>query len=165
MEVFRESSQTHREDQGTGEGYWKQARWRPSSEKAKVPRQGSQRSTLFFGEGRAHKIRRWEPDVPQAVLPAAKKVPDPEEREQEAKQLTRGQLTCTHTNLLNNIIPLIPCVSQLPTAGRLPHCIRSWQCITGDQWVLQAVRGYKLDLISPPVQGAPPLASGTGKQT
>jgi len=85
-------------------------------------------------------------------------------REGTGSQTINDQRTVdfTHTNLLNNI-SLIPCVSQLPTAGRLPHCIRSWQCITGNQWVLQAVNGYKLELVSPPVQGAPPLASGTGK--
>jgi len=77
--------------------------------------------------------------------------------------MTKEQLTCAHTNLLNIIIPSIPCVSQLPTADRLPHCIHSWKCITGDQQVLQAVSGHKLDLISPPVQGAPPLDSGMGK--
>ena len=105
---------------GTGEGYWKQTKWRPSSEEVKVPRQGSQQPTSFFGEWRAHKIRQWEPYVSQVVLPAAKKVPNPEEREQETKQLTRGQLPL-HTQIhLTIFFPYPLCISsflRFPTAS------------------------------------------------
>ena len=43
--------------------------------------------------------------------------------------------------------------------GRLPgpHCIQQWQAVTSDQWVLQVVRGYKLELTSTPTQSSQPL--------
>ena len=41
------------------------------------------------------------------------------ERKQETKQLETEQLTHVHTNLLNNTISHIPCISQLPPASPL----------------------------------------------
>ena len=42
--------------------------------------------------------------------------------------------------------------------GSLPsrHYVRNWEVITQDQWVLQAIVGYKLDLIQTPHQGNRP---------
>ena len=31
--------------------------------------------------------------------------------------------------------------------GRLVHYVRNWEVITQDKWVLQAITGYKLDLL------------------
>ena len=44
----------------------------------------------------------------------------------------------------------------LPTAGWLPCCFRNWQRITADQWVLQVVQGYRLELMSTPNQQTAP---------
>jgi len=52
-------------------------------------------------------------------------------------------------NNLSVIIPLIGISSLLP-AVHLPYS--HWLTITADQWVLEVVRGYKLKLISMPVQ-------------
>ena len=38
-------------------------------------------------------------------------------------------------------------------AGRLAHYVRNWEVITQDRWVLQAIMGYKLDLLQTPHQG------------
>jgi len=54
----------------------------------------------------------------------------------------------------------IPGVSYLPTAGRLPQCLQNWQEITADQWILQVVQGYKLELLATPAQKSPPRTLG-----
>ena len=41
-------------------------------------------------------------------------------------------------------------------AGRLAYYVRNWEVITQDRWVLQAIVGYKLDLIQTPHQGNRP---------
>ena len=41
-------------------------------------------------------------------------------------------------------------------AGGLAHYVRNWEVITQDRWVLQAIVGYKLDLIQTPYQGSRP---------
>ena len=51
---------------------------------------------------------------------------------------------------------VVPGISSLPPAGRLPYCLCNWQNVTADQWVLEVVRGYKLELSSTPIQDAPP---------
>jgi len=132
-------------------------------QKRKYQDKDPQRLTSFFGERCPCKIQRREPCAPQAVQPA-EEVPEPEERLQEAKQLgTVESLTHTCTNLLNSTISHTLCIAQLPMAGRLPHCLHNWQAVTSDPWVLQVVRGYKLDLVSLPVQRVPPSMSGTGR--
>ena len=40
-------------------------------------------------------------------------------------------------------------------AGRLAQFITNWEKITQDRWVLQAIRGYKLELVQPPWQISP----------
>ena len=37
-------------------------------------------------------------------------------------------------------------------AGRLAQFVSNWEKITQDRWVLQAIRGYKLELVQPPWQ-------------
>ena len=49
-------------------------------------------------------------------------------------------------------------MSDLPPVGRLPHCIHNWQSITTDQWVLQVVKAYRLELVSVPIQTSKPVA-------
>ena len=63
----------------------------------------------------------------------------------------------TKSMFLNNISVPIPLLSHLPPTERLPHCIQQWQAVTSDQWVLQVVRGYKLELTSTPTQSSQPL--------
>ena len=46
---------------------------------------------------------------------------------------------------------IAPCL-----AGRLPHYVKNWEIITQDRWVLQAIMGYKLDLLRTPHQGRRP---------
>ena len=58
--------------------------------------------------------------------------------------------------LTNSVLTPIPGMSDLPTAGRLPHYFHNWQRITADQWVLQVVQGYKLEMTSIPNQQFPP---------
>ena len=43
-------------------------------------------------------------------------------------------------------------VNHLPLAGRLRHCLINWEKITTDSWVLETVRGLRLNFVSPPVQ-------------
>ena len=40
-------------------------------------------------------------------------------------------------------------------AGRLAQFVSNWEKITQDRWVLQAIRGYKLELVQPPWQRKP----------
>ena len=67
---------------------------------------------------------------------------------------------CT-LNKLNIVLSRTPGLLSLPTAARLPYCLHNWKVITSDQWVLQVVQGYSLELTSTPYQrGAPcPLSS------
>ena len=66
------------------------------------------------------------------------------------------------SQFLINGFSLIPGVSPLPTAGRLPLCLHNWLRITSDQWVIQAVKGYKLELMSTPFQNFPPRPESQG---
>ena len=47
-------------------------------------------------------------------------------------------------------------MSLLPTAGRLPFCLNNWLKVTSDQWVIQVVKGYRLELTSSPSQWSSP---------
>ena len=40
-------------------------------------------------------------------------------------------------------------------AGRLAQFITNWEKITQDRWVLQAIKGYQLELVQPPWQMRP----------
>jgi len=69
------------------------------------------------------------------------------------------QLTSAHTitsQLLMNVFSPIPGTPVLPTAGRLPLCLHNWHIITADQWEIQTMKGYKLELMSTPLQDSPP---------
>ena len=111
----------------------------------------------FFGEGYPCKIWRQEHWVPTAIFPEG--IDQREEQQQCFPQaVDKEQLTSTHTNLqfCNSVLFPIPGVSCLPTADRLPCCLQNWQKIMSDQWVLQVVRGYKLELLTTPTQKSPP---------
>ena len=78
--------------------------------------------------------------------------------------MTKRQTSHAHTILINSFLFPISCVLHLPTASQLPHCIGNWCHITTDPWVLQVELGYRLELVSPPVQrSTTPLASGTSR--
>ena len=55
----------------------------------------------------------------------------------------------THHILINNMNLLIGCPSL---AGGVSHILLNWKVLTQDQWVLQTVAGYQLDLLSTPCQ-------------
>jgi len=57
---------------------------------------------------------------------------------------------------INIVLSHIPGLSSLPPSGKLPHCLRNWQAITADRWVLQTVQGYCLELECTPHQQTPP---------
>lgn len=68
------------------------------------------------------------------------------------------QVTLTHTTNVHLMITFfpIPGWSLLPIASRLPFCLCNWHRITSDQWVIQLVKGYRLQLTSTPSQKSPP---------
>lgn len=103
--------------------------------------------------------------MPPAVLLTTVNAQDFERERQEDMEIEQtGPLNtvCMHNQcFFNNIITLTPLLSRFPPTGWLPHCIKNWQAITTHQWVLQAVRGYRLDLMSPPTQMSQPLTMVT----
>ncbi|XP_065177287.1 uncharacterized protein LOC135807202 [Sycon ciliatum] len=66
----------------------------------------------------------------------------------------RGHLSPPHNELAR--APLVPPLPQIPVAGRLRHFVQAWSAITSDPWVLDAVRGLKLDLVADPAQRTEP---------
>ena len=55
----------------------------------------------------------------------------------------------------NRLLSYLPLPSQsfldcLPQAGRLRHFSNSWALVSRDRWISDTVRGYRLDLMSPP---------------
>ena len=61
----------------------------------------------------------------------------------------QGSQTHHIQSLINNMNLLISCPNL---AGRVSHFLPNWEVLTQDQWVLQTVAGYQLDLISAPCQ-------------
>ena len=55
---------------------------------------------------------------------------------------------------MKDIAPLLA-QRQLALAGRSSHFRCNWE-LTRDAWVLNAIRGYELDLVSTPYQSVPP---------
>ena len=53
---------------------------------------------------------------------------------------------------------------QLPLAGCIAHFVHNWEVVTGNAWVLSAVKGYKLDLTSPPYQCLQPRELTFGEE-
>ena len=43
-------------------------------------------------------------------------------------------------------------------------CICNWERITADPWILECVKGYRLELVCPPLQKFPPKVCGTKDQ-
>ena len=58
----------------------------------------------------------------------------------------------------------ISTLKSLPSAGRLSVCICIWERITADPWILECVKGYRLELVCPPLQKFPPKVCGTKDQ-
>ena len=56
-------------------------------------------------------------------------------------------------------------INHLPLAGHLKHCLTNWELITSDPWVLETVRGLKLNFLSPPYQAHPPHQVSQTEQT
>ena len=54
---------------------------------------------------------------------------------------------------LRGIVPTLMSPAQ---AGRLQYHMKSWNALTRDRWVLDAVRGYRIDFVSQPHQASPP---------
>ena len=44
----------------------------------------------------------------------------------------------------------------IPLAGRLRYFLQNWRIITQDQWVLEAVQGYRIPFTREPQQPVPP---------
>ena len=49
-------------------------------------------------------------------------------------------------------------LTLLLAAGWLPFCVKAWEPLMNDQWVLQVIRGYKLELMATRFQQAEPAA-------
>ena len=123
------------------------------------------RLAAFFGAGCPSKVRRQESPAPAAVPTTTAKEHKGQRQEtiQPAKLKQAvdtivhiDSLACLHKTL-NHTLHL----SGLPPMCRLPHCIVNWQNITTDQWVLQVVNGYKLELVSAPIQTSQLVAMAT----
>ena len=56
------------------------------------------------------------------------------------------------------IAPLAKSLAErkVPLAGRIQYCLTNWECITQDQWILDAVQGFKIPFTSTPRQAYPP---------
>ena len=67
--------------------------------------------------------------------------------------MTNTQLQASQVHhiqvLINNMNLSIRCPK---VAGRVSHFLPNWEVLTRDQWALQTVAGYQLDLISTPCQ-------------
>ena len=42
--------------------------------------------------------------------------------------------------------------TEMPIAKRLASFLKNWSKVTQDQWVLNTVQGYRLELLQEPVQ-------------
>ena len=69
-------------------------------------------------------------------------------------------LEVTLSSYLKHLVdPLIKIPSfwkELPLAARLPHFIHNWRVIAHDDWVLEAIQGYRLAFAHQAVQHHPP---------
>ena len=56
------------------------------------------------------------------------------------------------------IAPLAKSLAErkVPLAGRIQHCLTNWECITQNQWILDAVQGFKIPFTSTLRQASPP---------
>jgi len=95
---------------------------------------------------------------PEAVQPSKILKATLREEEQEPKPTVTPETVDTHTNTVihfNNFLSvmLVPGIYIQPSTSGSPAI---WQNVTADQWVLEVVRGYKLQLLSTPIQDASP---------
>ena len=130
----------------------------------------------FFIKGRTCSVRWQKSTAPAAVqllhLVSEPKVsPVVEEcqksvKSQQAKSqpVIRHYTPTTTVTLLGTSFTQIPTLESLPSAGRLPVCICNWERITADPWILECVKGYRLELVCPPLQKFPPKVCGTKDQ-
>jgi len=81
----------------------------------------------------------------------------PQKEGKEVKQVAQQINTVCMLDqcFLKNIIIPISC-THLLAAGWLLYCVKTWQTIITDQWVLQVVKGYKLELLAAPSQQSQP---------
>ena len=65
-----------------------------------------------------------------------------------------------HENLVNMLASLgvNPVEAQHGVAGRLANHVGNWEKITQDRWILDTVRGYQIEFVSPPYQVMRPHA-------
>jgi len=117
-----------------------------------------------FGQRRPCQVWQQEPSAPAAVpqpakLKSAVLSEDSKEQEQKATgPATVDNIVCTNTvTIFNNTFTRILRLPCLPPTACLPHCIENWWVITTDQWILQVVRGYRLELTAPPCQRSQPV--------
>ena len=112
----------------------------------------------FFIQMRPCKVRRQEIPAPTVVLPS-EQVPVQQEVLSEEQTHLRTDKTrqaqtipvnsqCTHLSTLGLTLTLpVHSIESLPPAGCLKHCHINWIKITSDNWVLQSIRGYQLELM------------------
>ena len=112
--------------------------------------------------------------MPAAVL-LSKQVPNQEVLPEASKISSRsdqsGQVQASPVNPLAGlagenirlstlgITPTLPGpdLESLPPAGRLQYCYGNWMKITSDNWVLESVQRYCLELTRQPIQMVPLL--------
>ena len=75
---------------------------------------------------------------------------------------TRGKSTLTNPSRNAEIVTCMGInfkavnLPSTPSAGQIQFCAHNWMQITGDPWILEVVKGYKLELDYKPVQHKPP---------
>ena len=53
----------------------------------------------------------------------------------------------------------VPPVAKMPlmVAGRLANFVNTWEVLTKDKWILQAVTGFQIPFIGQPIQAKPAM--------
>lgn len=69
--------------------------------------------------------------------------------------MTPEAITACSRSLRITLLPITH-LDTLPPAGRIRYCIGNWTTISGDPWILEVVRGYRLELASMPQQRCTP---------
>ena len=109
--------------------------------------------TVFI-QGHIGSVRRQTEPAPPAVhLHQVNPILQSSHNVQEESQLSPVNaeiVTCMGINFKRVNLP------STPSAGQIQFCAHNWMQITGDQWVLEVVKGYKLELDCKPVQHKPP---------
>ena len=69
--------------------------------------------------------------------------------------MTQEAITA-YSRSLGIILSPIANLETLPPAGRVCSCIRNWELISDDPWILEVVMGYRLELAHIPHQRVTP---------